>query len=308
MNEMLMIYAMSPVKIETVMKEKNQMGECPVWDEKAGHLVFVDINAQKICRWNPITEEVQSVTLDARVGCVALRECGGYVVALGTRFGLLSWEDQSVTTVSYLEQDKPNNRFNDGKVDPAGRFVAGTMAEESSPGVWEKQQGSIYTLYSDCSVVKQLDQLGISNGLDWSLDHQIFYHIDSLTYAVHAFDYDLPSGKIDNRRLIYKLEEEESMPDGMCIDIQGKLWVACIDAGRIIRLDPETGKRLQTVKMPTPRITSCCFGGKDYSELYVTSASDGLSQEELTREPHAGEIFKVTGLDVKGIPQYSFAG
>ncbi|XP_068929017.1 regucalcin-like isoform X3 [Petaurus breviceps papuanus] len=222
---------MASIKIETIMKEKNRMGECPLWDEKTGHLVYVDINAQKVCRWNLITGEVQSVTL-------------------------------------------------------------GTMAEESSPGVREKEQGSLYTLFSDCSVVRQLDRLGISNGLDWSLDHQIFYHIDSLTYAVHAFDYDLQSGNIANRRLLYKLEEEERMPDGMCIDTEGKLWVACIDAGRIIRVDPETGKRLQTVKMPTPRITSCCFGGKDYSELYVTSASDGLSQEELIREPHAGEIFK----------------
>ncbi|XP_036602182.1 regucalcin-like isoform X2 [Trichosurus vulpecula] len=227
---------MASIKIETIMKEKNRMGECPLWDERTGHLVYVDINAQKVCRWNPVTDEIQSVTLDAPVGCVALRECGDYVVALGTRFGLLNWESQSVTTVCHLEQDKPNNRFNDGKVDPAGRFVAA------------------------------------------------------------------------NRRLLYKLEEEESMPDGMCIDIEGKLWVACIDAGRVIRVDPETGKRLQTVKMPTPRITSCCFGGKDYSELYVTSASDGLSQEELKRESHAGEIFKVTGLGVKGIPQYSFAG
>ncbi|XP_007501097.1 regucalcin-like [Monodelphis domestica] len=299
---------MASIKIETIMKEKNRMGECPVWDEKTGHLVYVDINEQKVCRWNPITREIQSVALDARVGCVALRECEGYVVAFGTQFGLLNWENQTVTTVSHLEQDKPSNRFNDGKVDPAGRFVAGTMPEESSPGVWEKQQGSLYTLYPDCSVVKQLDRLGISNGLDWSLDHQIFYLIDSLTYAVHAFDYDLQSGKMGNRRLLYKLEEEERMPDGMCIDIEGKLWVACIDAGRIIRLDPETGKRLQTLKMPTPRITSCCFGGKDYSELYVTSASDGLSQEELSREPYAGDIFKVTGLGVKGIPQYSFTG
>lgn len=108
-------------------------------------------------------------------------------------------------------------------------------------------------------------------------------------------------------RFVYRLEEEEGMPDGMCIDAEGKLWVACIDAGRVIRVDPETGKRIQTVRLPTPRITSCCFGGKDYAELYVTSAYDGLDEATLAKEPHAGEIFKITGLGVKGIPQNFFA-
>ncbi|KAF1401379.1 Regucalcin, partial [Eudyptes chrysocome] len=108
-------------------------------------------------------------------------------------------------------------------------------------------------------------------------------------------------------KLLYHLEKEEQMPDGMCIDAEGKLWVACIDGGRVIRIDPETGKRIQTVRLPTPRITSCCFGGKDYSEMYVTSAYDGLDKTTLAREPHAGEIFKITGLGVKGIPQNFYA-
>ncbi|NXC15401.1 RGN protein, partial [Corythaeola cristata] len=117
-------------------------------------------------------------------------------------------------------------------------------------------------------------------------------------------------------KLLYHLEKEEQMPDGMCIDAEGKLWVACIDGGRVIRIDPETGKRIQTVKLPTPRITSCCFGGKDYSEMYVTSAYDGLDETTLAKEPHAGEIFKasefsfilcITGLGVKGIPQNFYA-
>ncbi|KAI1241735.1 Regucalcin, partial [Lamprotornis superbus] len=281
----------SSIKIESVVKEKNRMGECPVWEERENALVYVDINSKKVCRWSPVTNEVQSVSVDARVGSVALRQCGGYVIALGTRFAFLDWDTQAVTTILELEQDKPNNRFNDGKVDPKGRFFAGTMAEETAPGVRARRQGALYTLFPDHSVIKQLDQLDISNGLDWSLDHRTFFHIDSLSYAVHAFSYDVHTGKIACPKLLYHLEKEEQMPDGMCIDTEGKLWVACIDGGRVIRIDPETGKRIQTVRLPTPRITSCCFGGKDYSEMYVTSAYDGLDEATLAKEPHAGEIF-----------------
>ncbi|KAJ6667493.1 hypothetical protein lerEdw1_016614 [Lerista edwardsae] len=298
---------MSSIKIETVVKEKNKMGECPVWDEREKSLVYVDINSQKVCRWNPVTNTVQCVPVDARVGSVALRECGDYVIALGTRFAFLNWADKTVKNIVELESDKPNNRFNDGKVDPNGRFFAGTMAEETAPGERARRQGALYTLCTDRCVVKQLRDLDISNGLDWSLDHRTFYHIDSLAYAVHAYDYDFCTGKIDCCRRVYRMEKEEAMPDGMCIDAEGKLWVACIDGGRVIRIDPETGKRIQTVTMPTPRITSCCFGGKDYAEMYVTSASDGLDEAALAKEPRAGEIFKVTGLGVKGIPQQCFA-
>ncbi|XP_027582163.2 regucalcin [Pipra filicauda] len=299
---------MSSVRIECVANEGYRIGESPVWDEKEGALLYVDISGRKVCRWSPVTRQAQAITVDAPVSSVALRKSGDYVITLGTKFAALKWKEEQVTTITQVDKDKPNNRFNDGKVDPAGRYFAGTMAEETRPAVLERHQGSLYTLFSDLSVVKHFDQVDISNGLDWSLDHKTFFYIDSLSYSVDAFDYDLQTGKIGNRRSIYKLEKEESIPDGMCIDTEGKLWVACYNGGRVIRLDPETGKRLQTVKLPVDKTTSCCFGGKDYSEMYVTSASDGMDKEWLSRQPQAGGIFKITGLGVKGVPPYPFAG
>ncbi|XP_010578760.1 PREDICTED: regucalcin isoform X2 [Haliaeetus leucocephalus] len=227
---------MSSVKIECVANEGCRIGESPVWDEKESALLFVDITGRKVCRWSPAAKQAQAISVDAPVSSVALRKSGDYVITLGTRFAALKWKEQLVTTITQVDKDKPNNRFNDGKVDPAGRYFAG------------------------------------------------------------------------NRRSIYKLEKEESIPDGMCIDTEGKLWVACYNGGRVIRLDPETGKRLQTVKLPVDKTTSCCFGGKDYSEMYVTSASDGMDKEWLSRQPQAGGIFKITGLGVKGVPPYPFAG
>uniref|UniRef100_A0A7N4P7Y1 Regucalcin n=1 Tax=Sarcophilus harrisii TaxID=9305 RepID=A0A7N4P7Y1_SARHA len=227
---------MSSIKIETVVLDTNRCGESPVWEEKSNSLLYVDIPSKKICRWNSLTKQVQEVIVDSPVSSVAIRQSGGYVATVGTRFCALNWEDQSLSDLFSVDKDKKNNRFNDGKVDPAGRYFAA------------------------------------------------------------------------NRRSVYKMEKEEHIPDGMCIDTEGKLWVACYNGGRVIRLDPETGKRLQTVKLPVEKTTSCCFGGKDYSELYVTSARDGLDTDELSRQPDTGKIFKITGLGVKGIAPFPFAG
>uniref|UniRef100_A0A8C6BGN5 Regucalcin n=1 Tax=Monodon monoceros TaxID=40151 RepID=A0A8C6BGN5_MONMO len=227
---------MSSAKIECVLRENWRCGESPVWEEASNSLLFVDIPAKKVCRWDSLSKQVQQVTVDAPVSSVALRQSGGYVATVGTKFCALNWEDQSAVVLATVDKDKKNNRFNDGKVDPAGRYFAA------------------------------------------------------------------------NRRSVYKLEKEEQIPDGMCIDVEGKLWVACYNGGRVIRLDPETGKRLQTVKLPVVKTTSCCFGGKDYSEMYVTSARDGMDPEGLLQQPEAGGIFKITGLGVKGIPPYPYAG
>ncbi|KFV68944.1 Regucalcin [Dryobates pubescens] len=299
---------MSSIKIECITKENNEIGESPVWDEKESSLLYVDITGKKVCRWSSVTKQVQAISVGNLVGSVALRKSGDYVITLGTTFAALKWKEQVVTTITQVDNGKPNTRFNDGKVDPAGRYFAGTMPDEVHPHMMERKQGALYTLFSDHSVVKHFDQVDVSNGLDWSLDHKTFFYIDSLSYSVDAFDYDLQTGKISNRRSVYKLEKEENIPDGMCIDTEGKLWVACYNGGRVLRLDPETGKRLQTLKLPVDKTTSCCFGGKDYSEMYVTSASVEMDKEYLARQPQAGRIFKITGLGVKGVPPNPFAG
>ncbi|XP_027715243.1 regucalcin-like isoform X2 [Vombatus ursinus] len=231
---------MSSIKIESVIPDSSRCGESPVWEEKSNSLLYVDIPSKKIFRWNSLTKQVQEVTLDSPVSSVAIRRSGGYVATVGTRFCALNWEDQLLTDLCSVDKDKKNNRFNDGKVDPAGRYFAGTMAEETAPAVLERHQGSLYALFPNGTVEKYFDRVDISNGLDWSMDNKIFYYIDSLSYSVDAFDYDLQTGKIANRRSVYKLEKEEYIPDGMCIDTEGKLWVACYNGGRVIRLDPET--------------------------------------------------------------------
>ncbi|KAM4602118.1 regucalcin [Polymixia lowei] len=291
---------MSSVKVECVIKESCLIGEGPVWEEADQSLLYVDIAGKKIHRWSPATNSLQSMTTDQTVGFVVPRRSGGYVAGVGRSFVAVDWSTQTVTSLVEVDQDKPNNRFNDGKVDPAGRLLAGTMATEKQPTVLERKQGSLFSLTSDLTVVKHFSQVDISNGLDWSPDQRLFYYIDSLSFSVDAFNYDISTGALSRRGSVYRFQQDEGVPDGLCVDAEGNLWVACYNAGQVINIDPHTGVRLQSVLFPVLKTTSCCFGGPSYSDLYVTSACLGLQPSESNQQPLAGATFKVSGLGVKG--------
>lgn len=296
------------VKIDAVVKEGALVGEGPVWEESDQTLLFVDIMGRTIHRYSPQTNQIQSVKTGDSVGFAIPRQSGGYIAGVGRSIVAVDWSTQVMTPLVQLDEDKVNNRLNDGKADPRGRLLAGTMGIEASPGVVQKQQGSLFSVSSDLKVTKHLSQVDISNGMDWSEDQRTFFYIDSLSFSVDAFDYDINSGQLSNQRVVYKMKEEDKIPDGMTVDCHGNLWVACYNGGRVINIDPATGVRLQTVLLPASKTTSCCFGGPDYSELYVTSATLGLSQSELKQQPLAGATFKVTGLGVKGRSSHAFSG
>ncbi|XP_040888025.1 regucalcin [Toxotes jaculatrix] len=299
---------MSSVEVECVVKASAVLGEGPVWEESEQTLLFVDIVGQKIHRWTPLTNEIQSVKTGDTVGFAVPRRCGGYVAGVGRSIVAVDWSTQAMTSLVEVDEDKPNNRLNDGKVDPIGRLLAGTMGKEQRPTEVQKQQGSLFSLTSDLTVTRHLSQVDISNGLDWSLDQKTFFYIDSLSLTVDAFDYDSNSGRLGNRRVVYRMEEGEGFPDGMTVDAEGRLWVACYSGGRVINIDPATGVRLQTVSLPVTKTTSCCFGGPGYCDLYVTSASLGLSESDSGSQPLAGHVFRVRGLGVRGRPSNSFSG
>ncbi|TNM93967.1 hypothetical protein fugu_002143 [Takifugu bimaculatus] len=190
------------------------------------------------------------------VGFAVPRRSGGYVAGIGRSIVAVDWSTRTMTSMAEVDEDKGNTRLNDGKVDPYGRLFAGTMAIEVRPAELERHQGSLYSVTSDLTVTKHLDKVDISNGMDWSLDHRTFFYIDSLALTIDAFDYDSDSGLIGNRRVVYRMEEGEGLPDGMAIDVKGHLWVACYNGGRVINIDPAV----------------------DYCDLYVTSASLGLNE------------------------------
>lgn len=281
-------------------------GEGPYWEESTKSLLYVDITAIDVHRFNTTTNEDSKVHLDDPDGVsfIIPKSRGDYVIGLGRSLAFLDWNTATVQKLVEVEQGT-KNRFNDAKCDASGRLWAGTMGHESEPAKPERQMGSLYSFSKDHVLKKHVDKIDISNGLAWSLDNQTMFYIDSLPRKVFAFDFDVTDGNISNQRTAVDFNtstvEELGYPDGMCIDVEGKLWVACYNAGKVIRFDPETAKQLQTVNFPAKRITSCCFGGQNYDELYVTCGKTGLTDDEFSnQQPLAGSIFKVTGLGVHG--------
>ncbi|XP_039648492.1 regucalcin [Perca fluviatilis] len=192
---------MSSVKVECVVKASALIGEGPVWEESDQTLLFVDIAGHKINRWSPTTNQMQSVETEDSVGFVVPRVSGGYVAGVGRSIVAVDWSTEMMTSLVEVDQDKPTNRLNDGKVDPAGRLLAGTMGKEERPAEVQKGQGSLFSVASDLTVTRHLRQVDISNGMDWSLDQKTFFYIDSLSLTVDAFDYDLNTGNISKTHL-----------------------------------------------------------------------------------------------------------
>jgi sugar lactone lactonase YvrE len=288
-------------QVELVLDAKATLGEGAIWHAPGQVLYWVDILAGQVHIFDPASGADRAVEVGQAVGTVVPRKAGGVMVALKHGFGSLDLDSGELRLWADPEADKPANRFNDGKCDPAGRFWAGTMQE----GV--PKQGALYVLEADGRVWRALSEVSTSNGLVWSHDHQTMYYIDTRTREVAAFDYDLATGAIANRRAAVTIPPTDGFPDGMTMDAEGMLWVAHWDGGRVTRHNPADGRLLQTLTLPVSRVTSCAFGGPRLDELYITSARTGLADAELAPQPLAGGLFRARPGAV-GVPAYEFAG
>ncbi len=278
-----------------------EVGEGPVWDDAAGELLWVDIPVGLIHRWRPGTSTVSTIAAGQLVGAVALRRTGGLVAAVRDGFALVDEETGELELLRPVEIDRAENRMNDGKCDSAGRFWAGTMDEDMRPGA-----GGLYRLDRDLTVTTVLSGVSVSNGLGWSPDDRTMYYVDSLERAIDAFDFDAQRGGLTNRRRLVAIEAEDGMPDGMAVDSAGFVWVALWGGGAIHRYGP-AGELDLVVRLPVTQVSSCTFGGPDMRDLYVTSASRGLSADDRRRQPNAGAVFRVR-VDVPGVPAARFGG
>uniref|UniRef100_A0A194ANT4 Regucalcin n=1 Tax=Pinctada fucata TaxID=50426 RepID=A0A194ANT4_PINFU len=301
------------MSVSVAIKNATQTtGEGPHWDDVTQTLLYVDILCNDIHRWDPATGKDEKIHLDDTVGFVVPRRKGGVVAGVGKSLCHVEWDTGKVTKLHEVDQGT-KNRFNDGKCDPRGRVWAGTMGYEAQPANPEKEMGSLFRLDLDGSLKACVDKINISNGLAWTEDQKTMYYIDSLPRKVFGFDYNVETGEISNRRAVVDFGGDDTIktmgyPDGMTIDTEGKLWVACYSVGKVIRFDPKTGETLRTIEFPAMRTTSCIFGGPNLDELYVTCGVFGASDEEKTKYPLSGSVFKVTGLGVKGYPPTVYEG
>jgi sugar lactone lactonase YvrE len=277
--------------------EPGLLSEGPRWDEERRELLWVDILGRGFHRATLTSEggpnEVRTMALDRHVGAVAPVAGRGYVLAAGQGF-LFVDESGSVSELAQPEAGHVHVRMNDGACDPQGRFWAGTMAYDESPGA-----GTLYRLELDgrCSTV--LTGLTISNGIGWSPDQGTMYLSDSGTGLVEAFDFDGATGAIGGRRTLVQVDRPGAAPDGLAVDEEGDIWVALYGGWAVNRYRPDGSLRV-TVDIPVSQATSCAFGGDERRILFVTTGRERLDEHELERQPDAGRVFAVTGLDARG--------
>lgn len=287
---------------DLLIDAKAMLGEGPSWDEEKRLLYWVDIPNFNVHIYNPADNSNRVIHTSQYVSAVVPRRSGGLIVTMHHGIFSMDPETGELTPIVNPEAEKLNNRFNDGKCDPVGRLWAGTMAIDESP-----ESGALYCLDRDLSIRKMLNNISISNGLAWDEGKERMYYIDTPTKGVYAFDFELNSGNINNKRVVINFRDEEGFPDGMNIDNEGMLWIAHWGGAKVTRWDPHKGKKIDTVLVAAPRVTSCVFGGENHDELYITTARIGMSEKELEIYPNAGGVFKVKP-GVRGVKTYAFHG
>jgi len=288
--------------VQLLLDARALLGESPFWHPREHRLYWVDIEGRKIHRTDPATGSDEVMELAEQVGCIAPRTKGGLVAALENGCALIDdWGAAPRPFGPAVLADKPQQRFNDGRVDAAGRLWVGSLTSDKP-----KRDAALYRLDPDGALSEIFGGLMTSNGAAFSPDGRIFYHADTPTHRVHAYDVDPATGALGGKRLFHRFAEGEGRPDGAAVDAEGCYWSALWDGWRVVRLSP-AGELLQTVDLPVQRPTMIAFGGADLKTAFVTSAGKNLTDEEREAQPHAGGVFSFD-VEVPGLAQEMFAG
>ncbi|HEY60110.1 MAG TPA: SMP-30/gluconolactonase/LRE family protein [Anaerolineae bacterium] len=286
-------------KLTHLLACQNITGEGPLWHPNEYKLYWVDILGEKIQRYDPQSFAYEQFTVGEPISVIGLREKGGFIAAGKQGFAFWDAESNQVKHITHPEQDKPEARFNDGKVDHAGRFWAGTMTPQGATS-------TLYRLDPDLQVHRMVEGVTISNGIGWSPDSHTMYYVDTLRYVLYAYDFDLELGKISNRRTLVQLSGEQGVPDGLTVDAEGCIWCAIWGGWKVIRYSPE-GESLEEVQVPVAQPSCCAFGGEKLDTLFITTAREGLSAAELAKQPLAGDLFAFKP-GVNGLLEPEFKG
>ncbi|CAL8475827.1 MULTISPECIES: SMP-30/gluconolactonase/LRE family protein [Caballeronia] len=298
-------------EVRLLVDANNHLGEGPLWDVKEERLYWIDSTAAEIYSCRADGSDVKRYFVPRHIGSMALRERGGAVVALANGLHFYDFDAQTVQFIADPESDDPETRFNDGKVDRRGRFVAGTMSYDfdrydADRGQRSTRSGGLYRLDTDGKVTRLDSGISCSNGPCWSPDNKTFYFTDTYSKEMYAYDYDIETGAATNKRLFVSAHDMAGTFDGATVDEEGYVWSALVFGGRILRFAPD-GKLDRIVPFPVRNLTSVMFGGPNLDILYVSTMGRpmwGIPQKERDK----GGLFAVTGLGVRGIPEPRFAG
>lgn len=290
------------IQAEPVLAQNALLGECPVWDDRKNLLYWVDILSGNLFRYNPQQNKNTVFDIGEHIGSFALRKNDGAILALKSGFAFYDFQSNRIERMINPESHLSNHRFNDGKCDPQGRFWSGTLSYDVKKGA-----GSLYTLTNANTVETKLKNLTIPNGMAWHTGRKKFYFIDSPDRNIYQFDYDAESGAITNRSILFEFPASGPLPDGMTVDAEGHLWVALYNGFKVVRINPVSAEIEFRVELPVPQVTSCTFGGSNLNELYITTAREHMTEEEITEVPLSGVLFKAE-LPFQGLKADRFKG
>jgi sugar lactone lactonase YvrE len=286
----------TPPVLSTLPVPPAALGEGPIWDTGAEALYWVDIPAGLVHRLvRPTLDPPGPHTVwdvGEEVGAVVPRASGGLALAARSGFLGLDPDTGSVTRIARLDLGA-GMRMNDGACDAAGRFFAGSMADDEADGA-----GTLYRLDPDHAVRAVLTGVSVSNGIGWSPDGRLMYYVDSPSRRVDVLDFDVGTGDMTGRRSFIGIDLGAAVPDGLTVDVEGCVWAALWDGGAVLRLGPD-GTLLQEIELPVPRVTSCVFGGPGLRTLFITTAA--------SHDGSGGELFSCQP-GVAGLPTHAYQG
>jgi sugar lactone lactonase YvrE len=288
-------------QVDCVHAGANVLGESPVWSVQEQALYWVDSRGPTIFRLDGSSGKVRSWKLPEVIGSIVVRKAGGLVAATKSGFHFFSTETGAVQQIADPEKHLPDNRFNDGRCDRRGRYWSGTMSDAR-----RDPAGTLYCLSPDLTVRGFKSGIIVPNSLCWSPDDRTMYFADTYKATIWAYDFDLERGEMSHERVFVDTSAGPGRPDGATVDADGCLWSAEYGGSRVVRYTPQ-GKIDRTIALPATSVTSCSFGGAHLDMLYITTATQRLTAEQLKEQPLAGGLFAVRP-GVSGVPEPAFAG
>lgn len=289
------------MKPERITEALCRLGESPIWCERASRLYWVDSRGPALHVLDHASGKHAAYPLPEVVGSICLREDGGLLAAMVTGIYALSPEGAIGRRIAEAVPNHPDNRFNDGRCDRAGRFIVGTMNDKA-----RDPTGVLWSLGTDGRLTAMEGDVIVPNSLAFSPDDTVMYFADTYRHAIHRFDYDIETGRISNKRLFSDRTSGPGRPDGSAMDADGCLWNAEYAGGRVVRYTPD-GKIDRVIELPVSQPSCCAFGGAQLDELYITTARQRLNEEQLKAQPLAGSLFVVRP-GVKGLPEGRYRG
>ncbi len=297
---MILCHQVLRMKASLLHKCDCSLGEGAFWHEARQSFFWLDIDGKCLFEYVSPNEKVNTWRFEHRPSFIALDTHGQFVIAFQGGIARFDLQTGNLQWLVDLEKENAEQRSNDGAIDHAGRLWIGTMSTQFKEGA-----GALYCMGNDLVLTKKVEGLTIPNGLVWSLDDRTMFHIDTPSRKVKAYSFDIKTGSIVFERTAVTIPQELGTPDGMSIDEEGMLWIAHWNGFGVNRWNPDTGKLLDTIEVPVPQVSNCAFGGPNFDQLFITTARENFSMEDLKKYPDSGSVY-IAQPGVRGVRKNLF--